>query len=199
MTTILERIDELSPDELVRGVYQILYSGTADRGTHEKMKDPRLVPIMAAIVRSKGRPAFPPLEELPGNRPEQVVLGALQLLAETIGPEDREAVATIIAALDDENVRIQLAAAVALGRVGTREAAAKVVALTEQMMEHGEMGAVARLAPVLAAIGDEQARACLAGFISRKGAAGDKHVQHAVAAAKGAAASLRERLEREER
>jgi hypothetical protein len=191
---ILDKIDQVTPEELAVGIYQLLYAGTADRPTYEKMKDRRLIPILNTIIRTRGRPSFVSEQDLPQDRTDQVMISAAYLLADIARPEDHETVQTLTDMLDDENDRVKMAAARALGGLKVTEAADKVVAFTERMMEQGDIGAVSKLALVLAKIGGEEAKACIETFIIQNKDDINKHVQHAVAEAETAIQSINERL-----
>lgn len=196
---ILDRIDELTDDELARGVYHLLYSALIDRETYAKMQDRRLIPILAAILEADGRPTFIPSEDLPKEGTDRVMTSAVELLGLIVELSDQEAIEVLITVLDHDNDRVKLAAAVALGRLGATAAAPKVVDLAERMIAQGEIGAVSRLAQALAAIGGEEARTCLAEFIARNRETDNKHVRYAVALAEASVDSIRRRLEEEER
>lgn len=191
---VLDKIDQLQPEELAALVFQLLYSETADFATGEKMRDRRLIPILNAIIQTKGRPSFAPRQDLPKDRTDRVMISAAYLLADIATPEDRETVQALMGMLDDENDRIKIAAATALGQIGVAEASTKLVALAERMMNQGEIGAVARLAQALARIGGEESKACLQAFIAQNKGSENKHVQHVVTEAENAIRSIDKRL-----
>ena len=191
---ILDRMDQVSPEELATGIYQILDTGTSDFATYEKMKDRRLIPILNSIIQAKGRPSFAPEQDLPNERTDQVMISAAYLRADIAESDDQESVQVLIDMLDDENDRVKLAAARALGELGASQANAKLVTFTENMSEQGDIGAVSKLAQVLAKIGDDEAKACLQTFIKANMADTDKHVQYSVAEAELAVKVIDERL-----
>lgn len=191
---ILDNIDQILPEQLAAGVYQLLYSGEADFETQEKLKDRRLIPILNTIVQTKGRPPFAPRQDLPKKQTDHVMMLAAYLLGDIARPEDTETIRTLMDALDYENDTVKLAAATALGQIGATEASAKVLAFTEQMIAQNEMGAVSKLTRTLALIGGEDAKARLANFIAQNRGAEDKHAQHVVAEAETAISSIDQRL-----
>lgn len=187
-------IDQIPPDQLGTAVYQFLHSGTADLETQEKLKDPRLIPILRTIVETKGRPPFAPRPDLPKVQSDHVMMLATYLLGEIARPEDQETVRILTDAMDYENDRVKLAAATALGQIGATEAADKVLAFTERMIAQNEFGAVAKLANSLAKIGGEDAKARLSAFVNQKQGTTDKNEQHVVAEAETAIRSIDGRL-----
>jgi hypothetical protein len=191
--TILDRIDQVTPEELARGVYHLLYAGTADFATYEKMKDRRLLPILNEIVQAGGRPSFAP-GDLSKEQADQVTISAAHLLADVAAPDDEEAIQALMGALDHDNDRVKLAAATALGELDAAGAAGSVVAFTERMVARGEMGAVARLSRVLARIGGQEAKACLDAFVAQNRGAEDERVQHVLAEAETAMRTIDQRL-----
>lgn len=191
---ILDRIDQVSPEELAAGVYQLLYAGTADRATHEKMKDRRLIPILNTIIQTKGYPPFAPQQDLPKEGTDRAMMSAAYLLGDIGAPAEQESIQALMGMLDEENDRLKLAAARALGQLGTIEAAPKVVAFAERMMAQGEIGAVSKLAQALAKIGGEEAKTRLETFINQNRGTQDKQVQHVLTEAEAAIKSIDERL-----
>lgn len=191
---ILDNIDRVAPEELAAGVYQLLYAGTADFATQEKMRDRRLIPILNTIIQTRGRPPLAPQRDLPKDRTDRVMMSAAYLLGDIAGLEDRESVQALVDMLDDENDRVKLAAAIAMGQLGATEAAAKVLVFTERMMAQGEIGVVAKLAGALARIGSEEAKASLQRFIVQNKESEDKHVQHVVTEVETAIQSINQRL-----
>ncbi|HXQ69543.1 MAG TPA: HEAT repeat domain-containing protein [Pyrinomonadaceae bacterium] len=190
---ILDNIDQVSTEELAAGVYQILYAGTADRETHQKMRDQRLIPIFSAIVQAKGQPSFAP-PNLPKDQTDRVMMSAAYLLGDIAAPDDREAVKALMDMMDDEHDSVKLAAATALGEIAATEATPKIVSFFEQMMTKREVGAIAKLARALAAIGGDDAKAQLSRFTNENRDVADKHVQNAVAEAEAAIKTIDERL-----
>ncbi|MEJ2559951.1 MAG: HEAT repeat domain-containing protein [Anaerolineae bacterium] len=191
---ILDKIGQITPDELAAAVYQILYAGTSDFETYEKMKDRRLIPILNTIIQAKGRPSFAPQQDLPKDRTDRVMISAAYLLADIAERDDQETVQTLMDMLDDENDRVKLAAARTLGELEVTEASAKIVAFTERMMGQGDIGAISKLAPVLAKIGGEEAKACLETFITENKDDENKHVQHIVSEAEAAIKEIDARI-----
>lgn len=187
--TILDEIDEATPDRLAAGLYELLYSGTADFETEEKMKDRRLIPILATIVKTKGRPPFAP-PDLPKDRTDRVVISAAYLLGLIASRDDQEAVQALIDAMDHDNDRVKLAAATALGQLAATQGAGKVIAFTQRMMEQGEVGALSRLATLLAQFGTAEAKASLETILNRYQGSAEKSEQHVVNEAKAALRSM---------
>lgn len=193
---ILDDIDHVSPEDLAAGVYELLCTVSADPDPHtyEKMRDPRLIPILKAIIQTRGRPPFAPQQELPKDRTDRAVMAAAALLGDIGGPGDPETVQALIGLLDDENDRLKLVAARALAELGAAEAEEKILAFTERMMAQGEIGAVSKLTGALAKIGGAETKASLDRFVSQNREAQDKHVQHVVAEAEAAIKSIDEKL-----
>lgn len=187
--TILDQIDQVTPDQLAAGLYELLYSGTADFETQEKMKDRRLVPIVATIVKTKGRPPFAP-PDLPKDRTDRVVISAAYLLGYIASRDDREAIQALIDVMGYDNDRVKLAAATALGQLGATEGADKVVAFTQRMMEQGEVGALSKLTQVLAQFGNAEAKAGLEMVLNRYKGSEEKSEQHVVNEATSALMSI---------
>jgi HEAT repeat protein len=190
---ILDRINQVTQEELAEGVFHLLLSSTADRATHEKMRDRRLIPALVTIIQANGRPEFAE-KSLTAQQAEQVLTSAIYLLGEIADPDDEEAVQTILAVLDQDNERICLSAAVALGQIGVLEAAEKVTAFTERMMAQGELGAVSRLIRVMAQIGDEKTRASLQNIVAQGQGSDNKHIKYMVEQAEKSIQEINNRL-----
>ncbi len=189
----LDNIDQLTPSQLAAALYHVLHAGNEEPETFERMKDRRLLPALTEIIKTRGRPPFAP-PDLPKKQTDRVTMSAAYLLADIARPDDQETIQALMGMMDDENDRLKMAAATALGRAGAAEAAAKVLAFTEKMMERGEIGAVAKLARALAGIGGEDAKARLAAFVNQHQGAEDKHARHVVAEAETAIKEIDERL-----
>jgi hypothetical protein len=179
---ILDRLDQASPEELMQGVFQLLLSGTADRATYEKMRDPRLIPVLTTIIQANGRPDFSPTS-LSAQHAEKVLTSAAYLLGDIARPDDQAAVQALSSLLDQDNNHAALAAAVALGQIGAMDTSEKIVAFTERMLAQGDLGAIARLTRTLAQIGDDNARTCLEKIVAQEQKSDDKHARHVVAEA----------------
>jgi len=190
---ILNRLDEVTPEELAQGLYILLLSGTSDRATYEKMRDRRLLPALVAIVAAAGRPDFAP-PSMSDEEAERVTTAATGLLGDIARPGDQTVIATLMQLLNASNDRVSLAAAVALGQIGAVEAGEPVVALTRRLLDKGELGAVARLARALARIGDEDALIFLQTLATQGQASGDKQMGYLATTAEESARELGNRL-----
>lgn len=192
---IVENLDQIGPEELKAAVFDYLAFSTADFRTYERLKDRRVIPVLTEILDAGGAPPFAH-GELPPERLEMVMTGAAHLLGDVAISGDKDAVRSLLGALDDEKDRVKIAAAKALGQMGATEAAGKVAALTRRILEEGELGGASKLVPVLGQIGGEEARSVLEAFLS--GIAGrpdsqDKHVQYVAGLANEALAAIRAR------
>ncbi len=190
---ILDRIEQASAAELNQGIYQLLLMGTSDRGTYEKMCDPRLLPTYLAIVKADGRPVFSP-QNITTAQAEQVMISAINFIGTSAPPKYPAAEEVLLAALDKDNDRVRLAAAKALGYMDAVHASGKVVALTEEMLARNEWGAVARLADTLGRIGDTEARACLQNIVASGQAVDDKQMTYVSTEAQKSIEAIDKRL-----
>ncbi|HWN42314.1 MAG TPA: hypothetical protein VNW71_08835 [Thermoanaerobaculia bacterium] len=189
---IVENLDQAGPEELKAAVFNYLAFSTADFRTYERLKDRRVIPVLIEILDAGGAPPFAS-GDLPPERVELVMTGAAHLLGDVATAEDKDAVRSLLGALDHENDRVKIAAAKALGQMRAAEAAGKVAALTRRMLEQGELGGISKLVPVLGQIGGEEARSLLESFVEGNQDSQDKHVQYVVGIANEALAAIRAR------
>ncbi len=189
---IVENLDQAGPEELKAAVFDYLAFSTADFRTYERLKDRRVIPVLIEILDAGGAPSFAP-EGLPPERVELVMTGAAHLLGDVATAEDKDAVRSLLGALDHENDRVKIAAAKALGQMRAAEAAGKVAALTRSMLEQGELGGISKLVPVLGQIGGGEARSLLESFVEGNQDSQDKHLQYVVGIANEALAAIRAR------